>query len=83
MKTILASVDQAEGQMGTHAPLGFTQPETLNDWPLRNAASDVLRIRPMIASSSAETLRHTALAARLPCFVDYVAEAVGKQPFDA
>lgn len=49
-------------QLERHALLGFTQPETLNDWPLREVAGDVLRIRPTIASSSGETLRHMALA---------------------
>ncbi|WP_179403840.1 LysR family transcriptional regulator [Burkholderia guangdongensis] len=115
---------------GQHALLGFTQPETLNDWPLRDAGGNVLRIQPTIAASSGETLRHmalaglgivclsdfmtredrrsgrlvplfpeqtldvrqsinavyyrnTALAARITCFVDHVAEVLGQRPFDA
>ncbi|ARU05336.1 LysR family transcriptional regulator [Comamonas serinivorans] len=117
-------------QLGRHALLGFTQPETLNDWPLRDAEGNALHIRPTITSSSGETLRHmalaglgivclsdfmtredrrhgdllqlfpkqtldvrqpinavyyrnTALAARITCFVDHVAQALGQQPFDA
>ncbi|MBD8871911.1 LysR family transcriptional regulator [Rhodanobacter sp. DHB23] len=117
-------------QLDRHTLLGFTQPETLNDWPLRDADGNVLRIRPALASSSGETLRHmalaglgivclsdfmtredrrggklvqlfprqtldvrqsinavyyrnTALAARITCFVDHVAETLGKRPFDA
>ena len=117
-------------QLAQHALLGFTQPETLNHWPLHDADGNVLRIQPTIAASSGETLRHmalaglglvclsdfmtredrrsgkltqlfprqtldvlqsinavyyrnTTLAARITCFVDYVAETLGKRPFDA
>lgn len=115
---------------GAHVLLGFNQPESLNDWPLRDSDGNVLHIRPTISSSSGETLRqmalaglgivclsdfmtredrrsgrlvqlfpkqtldvrqsinavyyrNTTLAARITCFVDYVVEALGKQPFDA
>lgn len=113
-----------------HVLLGFTQPETLNDWPLRDVDGSTLRIKPTIASSSGETLRqmaladlgivclsdfmtredraggrlvqlfagetldirqpinavyyrNTALAARITCFVDYVATTLRQRPFDA
>ena len=49
-------------QLAQHQLLGFTQPESLNDWPLRDSAGNVLRIQPGISSSSGETLRHMALA---------------------
>lgn len=109
--------------------LGFTQPESLNDWPLRGVDGNALRIQPAISSSSGETLRHmalaglgiaslsdfmtredrrsgqlvqlfaaqtldvrqsihavyyrnTALAARITCFVDYVAQTLGQQAFE-
>ncbi|MGB3291046.1 MAG: LysR family transcriptional regulator [Burkholderiaceae bacterium] len=56
-----------------HVLLGFTQPETLNDWPLRDAAGNTLRIRPTIASSSGETLRHMALAGLgIVCLSDFM-----------
>src|SRR5690606_18218606 len=111
-------------QLAQHSLLGFTQPESLNDWPLQDANGNPLHIEPTMASSSGETLRHmalrgmgivclsdfmtgedrrhgdlvqvltkqtvkirqpinavyyrnTALAARITCFVDYVAEALG------
>jgi len=117
-------------QLEQHALLGFTQPETLNDWPLHDAAGNIVHIRPTISASSGETLRsmalaglgivcmsdfmtcedrrsgrlvqlfprqtldvrqsvnavyyrNTAVAARIMCFVDYIAEALGKRPFDA
>ncbi|KDD07550.1 LysR substrate-binding domain protein [Bordetella bronchiseptica MBORD681] len=60
-------------QLAQHALLGFTQPETLNDWPLRDADGTVLRIRPTIASSSGETLRHMALAGLgIVCLSDFM-----------
>ncbi|MBA5636141.1 LysR family transcriptional regulator [Duganella sp. LX20W] len=61
------------GQLAQHALLGFTQPETLNDWPLRDADGDTLRIRPTISSSSGETLRHMALAGLgIVCLSDFM-----------
>src|SRR5690606_27287977 len=45
------------GQLERHALLGFTQPEILNDWPLRDAGGNTIHIKPTIASSSGETLR--------------------------
>ncbi|ACY33856.1 LysR family transcriptional regulator [Comamonas thiooxydans] len=58
---------------GQHALLGFTQPEALNDWPLRDAAGNILRIQPTIASSSGETLRHMALAGLgIVCLSDFM-----------
>lgn len=61
------------GQLARHALLGFTQPESLNDWPLRDAAGNTVRIRPTIASSSGETLRRMALAGLgLVCLSDFM-----------
>lgn len=118
----------APGELGRHVLLGFTQPETLNDWPLHDVDGSVMRIRPAIASSSGETLRqmaladlgivclsdfmthadraggrlvqlfpnqtldvlqpinavyyrNTGLAARITCFVDYVAAVLANEPF--
>lgn len=60
-------------QLAQHALLGFTQPETLNDWPLRDADSNTLRIQPTIASSSGETLRHMALMGLgIVCLSDFM-----------
>ncbi|WP_177410982.1 MULTISPECIES: LysR family transcriptional regulator [unclassified Pseudomonas] len=52
------TVDDLNG----HALLGFTQTETLNHWPLRHADGEQFLIRPTVAASSGETLRHLALA---------------------
>jgi len=60
-------------QLEQQALLGFTQPETLNDWPLLNAKGNTLRIVPTIASSSGETLRQMALAGLgLACLSDFM-----------
>jgi DNA-binding transcriptional LysR family regulator len=59
-----------------HALLGFTQPETLNDWPLRDAGGELLRIKPTIASSSGETLRQMALCdLGIVCLSDFMTRA--------
>ncbi|MCO5975913.1 LysR substrate-binding domain-containing protein [Ideonella oryzae] len=56
-----------------HTLLGFTQPEGLNDWPLRTPEGTPLRITPAIASSSGETLRQLALAgAGIVCLSDFM-----------
>ena len=60
-------------QLARHSLLGFTQPESLNDWPLRDAAGNIVRIQPTIASSSGETLRHMALAGLgIVCLSDFM-----------
>lgn len=60
-------------QLGQHALLGFNQPETLNDWPLRDADGNIVRIEPTIASSSGETLRQLTLAGLgIVCLSDFM-----------
>ncbi|WON76461.1 LysR substrate-binding domain-containing protein [Serratia sp. UGAL515B_01] len=44
-----------------HSLLGFTQPESLNLWPLRNHQGENFAITPTISASSGETLRQLAL----------------------
>ncbi|WP_271410342.1 LysR family transcriptional regulator [Pseudomonas sp. Q1-7] len=59
-----------------HSLLGFTQPEVLNDWPLRHALGDSLSIEPAIRSSSGETLRQLALSgAGITCLSDFMTQA--------
>lgn len=61
-------------QLEQHVLLGFNQPRSLNDWPLRNKVSGApLHIRPAIASSSGEALRHMALAGLgIVCLSDFM-----------
>ncbi|PWB18824.1 LysR family transcriptional regulator [Comamonas sp. JNW] len=63
-------------QLAQHVLLGFTQPDSLNEWPLRDASGELLRIQPAIASSSGETLRHMALAGfGIVCLSDFMTRA--------
>ncbi|GLQ98153.1 LysR family transcriptional regulator [Dyella mobilis] len=60
-------------QLGQHQLLGFNQPETLNDWPLRGADGNAVHIKPNIASSSGETIRQMALAGLgIACLSDFM-----------
>ncbi|MBS0343679.1 MAG: LysR family transcriptional regulator [Proteobacteria bacterium] len=60
-------------QLAQHTLLGFSQPESLNDWPLRDADGNVVRVQPAIASSSGETLRQMALAGLgVVCLSDFM-----------
>ncbi|MET4577238.1 LysR substrate-binding domain-containing protein [Ottowia thiooxydans] len=60
-------------QLAQHVLLGFTQPETLNDWPLRLSDGNPLHIKPTMGSSSGETLRHMALAGLgMVCLSDFM-----------
>jgi DNA-binding transcriptional LysR family regulator len=56
-----------------HALLGFTQPESLNRWPLRGAHGDEWPIAPSITASSGETLRRLALqGSGIACLSDFM-----------
>ena len=60
-------------QLAQHQLLGFTQPDTLNDWPLRDGAGEILRIQPDLAAASGEALRHMALAGLgIVCMADFM-----------
>ncbi|WP_413624620.1 LysR substrate-binding domain-containing protein [Luteibacter sp. Lutesp34] len=59
-----------------HSLLGFTQPDSLNQWPVRDSGGNLLHIRPTIASSSGETLRQLALAGDgIVCLSDFMTAA--------
>ncbi len=63
-----------------HSLIGFTQPETLNHWPLRHPLGDSLRIVPSLQASSGETLRQLALAGQgLACLADFMTQADRQQ----
>jgi DNA-binding transcriptional LysR family regulator len=59
-----------------HSLLGFVQPETLNQWPLRHACGERWSIEPTLRASSGETLRQLALAGGgLVCLSDFMTAA--------
>ncbi|MBB3119028.1 LysR family transcriptional regulator [Pseudoduganella violacea] len=61
--------------LAKHALLGFTQPESLNVWPILGTDGEPLRITPAISSSSGETLRQLALdGAGIVCLSDFMTE---------
>ncbi|GJH01489.1 LysR substrate-binding domain-containing protein [Paraburkholderia terrae] len=56
-----------------HTLLGYSQLDTLNNWPLRHAGYDVYKVRPAVRASSGETL--LALAENgtgIACLGDYM-----------
>lgn len=58
-----------------HTLLGFTQPESLNRWPLRGPHGDEWPAPPALTASSGETLRRLALAgAGIACLSDFMTE---------
>jgi len=62
--------------LADHALLGFTQPESLNRWPLRGVHGDEWPIVPTVAASSGETLRQLALAGvGIVCLSDFMTAA--------
>lgn len=62
--------------LAQHQLIGFTQPETLNRWPLRGPHGDEWPIAPTVTASSGETLRQLALAgAGICCLADFMTTA--------
>lgn len=65
-----------EALASEHMLLGFTQPASLNRWPLRDAAGNELQINPALLASSGETLRQLALAGvGIVCLADFLTHA--------
>ncbi|MBW7981144.1 LysR family transcriptional regulator [Enterobacillus tribolii] len=64
---------QSVDELFSHCLLGFTQPATLNQWPLKQQTCASLAITPAIAASSGETLRHLALSGQgIACLSDFM-----------
>lgn len=67
---------QSIADLSTHRLLGFTRPESLNGWPLRNVQGDRFIITPCVRASSGETLRQLALAGEgIVCLADFMTQA--------
>ena len=69
-------------ELPKHALLGFTQPESLNHWPLEqegailSADASNSAISPTIRASSGETLRQLAIAGNgIACLADFMTHA--------
>ncbi|MEN0038591.1 MAG: LysR family transcriptional regulator [Cellvibrio sp.] len=62
-------------ELSAHRLLGFTRPESLNAWPLRNVQGDRYVIAPSVRASSGETLRQLALAGEgIVCLADFMTQ---------
>jgi DNA-binding transcriptional LysR family regulator len=62
--------------LSRHSLLGFTQPDSLNQWPLRHALGDAYSITPSLGASSGETLRQLALTGvGIVCLSDFMTAA--------
>ncbi len=58
-----------------HTLLGFSQPDSLNVWPLRQGNDKALHIRPDIAASSGEVLHQLALNGQgIVCQSDFMTD---------
>lgn len=67
---------QSIEELSAHRLLGFTRPESLNAWPLRNVQGDRFVIAPGVRASSGETLRQLALAGEgIVCLADFMTQA--------
>lgn len=56
-----------------HRLIGFTAPEHLNRWPLREGERDSLKIEPAMTASSGETIRQLALSGGgIACLADFM-----------
>jgi len=83
MRRVLASTDylarhampQQVEDLAEHSLIGFTEPDRLNDWPLRHALGESWRITPALRASSGDTVRELALAGEgLACLSDFMTE---------
>ncbi|WP_415754825.1 LysR substrate-binding domain-containing protein [Pseudomonas leptonychotis] len=67
---------QSVEELSGHSLLGFTQPDSLNQWPLRHALGDSLSISPSVSASSGETLRQLSLVGGgIVCLADFMTDA--------
>lgn len=71
-----ASVPETVDALRQHCLIGFTQPESLNLWPLRHAQGDGWMINPSLYASSGETIRQLGLAGNgIVCLSDFMTAA--------
>lgn len=66
---------QSVEALSEHCLIGFTEPDNLNEWPLRHAQGERWRIAPTLRASSGDTHRALALAGQgLVCLSDFMTE---------
>jgi len=63
-------------ELARHRLVGFTEPASLNTWPLAHAQGEGWTAAPALQASSGETVRHLALAgAGIACLSDFLTRA--------
>ncbi|MGF6775274.1 LysR substrate-binding domain-containing protein [Paraburkholderia sp. GAS334] len=63
-------------ELAGHRLIGFTAPESLNDWPLREEGRSFIKIVPAIEASSGETIRQLAAAGGgIACLAEFMTGA--------
>jgi len=68
-----AGTPRKVADLAKHSLLGFTEPDSLNHWPVLDDKGQSVHIKPTIGSSSGETLRHLALADNgIVCLSDFM-----------
>jgi DNA-binding transcriptional LysR family regulator len=66
----------AAEELARHRLLGFTEPASLNTWPLSHAGGEGWTASPAVSASSGETVRHLALSgAGIACLSDFLTRA--------
>jgi DNA-binding transcriptional LysR family regulator len=71
-----AGKPQRPGDLERHTLLGYSQLDTLNNWPLRHAGQEFYKARPALRASSGETLLALAIdGAGIACLGDYMTTA--------
>lgn len=69
-------VPQSVEALTGHSLIGFSEPESLNEWPLRHAQGEFWKITPTLRASSGDTHRALALAGQgLACLSDFMTAA--------
>ncbi|MBL8417782.1 MAG: LysR family transcriptional regulator [Dechloromonas sp.] len=64
---------QEVGELAAHKLLGFTQPSSLNLWPLHHDGANGYPIEPTIAASNGETLRYLVHSGNgIGCLADFL-----------
>lgn len=63
---------QQVGELAAHSLLGFTQPSSLNLWPLSYEGAEGYPVEPAMTASNGETLRYLARAGNgIACLSDF------------
>ncbi|WP_313083727.1 DNA-binding transcriptional regulator YafC [Atlantibacter sp.] len=64
---------QSVDELANHLCLGFTEPASLNIWPVAQSDGQLYEASPGLSSNSGETLKHLCLAGNgIACLSDYM-----------